>query len=140
MEDTITGLVALFIPIAICVILPVMIVWLVCRMRTNADNKRAEIIIEAIKCNDSDPERLSQSLLPKTKTPRELLNLRLLRGCVFTLLGVVLGIICLILGYGDAPWFQLNGMVVLSGVFLAIGVGYLIVYFVTKKDLSSDPE
>ena len=38
----------LFVSIAICVVLPVLIVWLVTRMRTNDTNKQTEIALAAI--------------------------------------------------------------------------------------------
>ena len=42
---------AILIPLGVCVALPVLIVWLVYRSRTNKDNRRAEVLIEAIKAN-----------------------------------------------------------------------------------------
>ncbi len=38
----------LLIPIGVCVVLPIMIVWIVFKAKTNNDNKRADVLIKAI--------------------------------------------------------------------------------------------
>ena len=39
--------VAILVPLGICVVLPVMIVWLVTRARQNETNKKTEIMLKA---------------------------------------------------------------------------------------------
>ena len=39
---------AILVPIAVCVVLPVMIVWLINRTRQNETNRRTEIMLKAI--------------------------------------------------------------------------------------------
>ena len=41
-------LVGLLVPLGVCVVLPVMIVWLVTRTRQNETNKKTEIMLKAI--------------------------------------------------------------------------------------------
>ena len=41
-------IVAITVPLGICVALPVLIVWLVVRARQNETNRRAEILLKAI--------------------------------------------------------------------------------------------
>ncbi|MDE6085801.1 MAG: hypothetical protein K2G40_05310, partial [Muribaculaceae bacterium] len=61
--------------------------------------------------------------------------LRLLRGCIFSLIGVALGIFVGIMCYnGTEPSFQFI-LSLISLISLAIGIGYLIVYFVTRKSI-----
>ena len=48
---------SIIVPIGICVVLPVMLVWLVTRVRRNEIDKKAEVMIKAIQSgvtNDSD--------------------------------------------------------------------------------------
>ena len=46
------SIIAVLIPIFICVVLPVLIVWIVFRATMNNDNKRAEVLIKAIEANN----------------------------------------------------------------------------------------
>ena len=41
-------LVAILVPIALCVVLPVMIVWIVSKARAHEVNKRTEVLLAAI--------------------------------------------------------------------------------------------
>ncbi len=132
MEETI---IATLVPLGICVALPVLIVWLCTRAVINSENRKADVLVEAIRNNAGvDTDKIAQALGRQRTTPRELLNLRLLRGAVSSLIGVVFIIATIILvsgGYGIAELFGLP--LIVGGVFLAVGIGYLIVYFVSKN-------
>ena len=41
----------IFLPLGVCVVLPVMIVWLVTRARQNETNKKTEIMLKAIEAD-----------------------------------------------------------------------------------------
>jgi len=115
------------VSILICVVLPVSIVLIVFLAVMNSDNKRAKVLIKAIEANGSiDVDKIAESLKKNKKTALELLNLRLLRGCIFSFVGLVLGIVSWVYGGEfDAGLF--------GGISLAIGASYLVVYFVTRK-------
>ncbi|MCH5219416.1 MAG: hypothetical protein J1F20_02510 [Muribaculaceae bacterium] len=109
----------------------------------NNDNKRAQIIIKAIESgNDIDTEHLTEALRKPQKSPWEILNLRLLRGCIFSLIGVGLIVSALwILSYAKAHDVEdVFGLIFFGFLSLAIGLSYLIVYFVTRKknDINGD--
>lgn len=126
------------VPIFICVVLPVAVVLISALTKINSDNKRSEILIKAIEANrEVDTDKLLESLRRPQKSARELLNGRLLRGCIFSLVGVVLAIVGLI-NIGGGAEFESDPVTVplmLGGSSLAIGVSFLIVYFVTRKDV-----
>ena len=128
-------MITVFLPICICCILPVTIVWLLCRRWINNDNRRADVLIEAIKTyNGMDIDRLVETLAKPNRTPAELLNLRLLRGCIFTLVGLALTVVCVVICLNCGGMTDPAGIfMVLGAVSVAIGVSYLITYFVTKK-------
>lgn len=128
-------MVTVFLPICICCVLPVTIVWLICRRWINNDNRRADVLIEAIKTyNGMDIDRLVETLAKPNRTPAELLNLRLLRGCIFTLVGLALTVVCVVICLDCGGMTDPAGIfMVLGAVSVAIGVSYLITYFVTKK-------
>lgn len=129
MED----LVEILVPIGVCVALPVLLVLIPNLTRRNRDNKNAEIIIKAIENNSAiDTQKLLESLQPTKRTAREILNLRLLRGCLFSFFGVAAII-------ASAVFAQCNShdgrdVMLLVGVpSIAVGLAYLVTYFVTRK-------
>ena len=126
----------ILIPVFICVVLPVMIVWLTTRAATNADNKRAQVLMKAIESNASiDADKLAEALQKPRRTPAEMQSRRLLRGMMFTLLGIAAALVAL--------WMSLQErmtdpsgvllMLVVAGVCFAVGVAYLTVFYVNRK-------
>lgn len=127
----------MIISIAICVVLPVSIVFIVFLASVNSDNQRAKILIKAIEANNSlDADKLAQSLQKPKKTALEILNLRLLRGCVSVFLGIAAAVYAIFAKYSGAQYWDLSVLsFLLCCAFLAIGAGYLVVYFVTRKQV-----
>lgn len=134
---------SIIVPVAFGVILPVAIVLIVSLAGVNADNKRTKIIIKAIEANkDIDTDRLIESFKKPGKTDRQILNARLLRGCIYTLIGLTLAIIG-ITGYLSGVEFQSDPVsipLIAGGICFAIGISYLIVYFVTRNQVNDSPE
>lgn len=90
--------VAFLTAIFICALLPAFIVWIVFKMSSNKDNKHAEVLIKAIENNSSiDADKLIEALNEAKKTDIQVLYLRLLRGCMFSLLGIIGFILAIIL-------------------------------------------
>lgn len=122
------------VPIAVAVVLPVLIVWIVFRAASNKDNKNAEIIIKAIENNSTvDTDKLVNALSKHGKTPQQLLHLRLLRGCIFTFISIAMAICIAIKSYSLPETHLRYSSMMFSGIFLAIGIAYLVVYFVTRN-------
>lgn len=128
----------MLVAIGICVALPVLVVWIYYRSVTNRDNKNAEIIIKAIESNSTiDADKLVAALGKQEKTPAEVLQVRLLRGCIFTLAGIAAAILAAF-AYNNEPLVSSEltiGALIVAGFCLAIGVAYLIVFFVTRKSV-----
>lgn len=127
---------AILIPISVCVVLPVMVVWLTTRAATNADNQRARVLMKAIESNANiDADKLAEALQKPRRTPAEMQSRRLLRGTMFTLLGVAAALVAL--------WMSLQKsmtdpsgvllMLVVAGVCFAVGIAYLTVFYVNRK-------
>lgn len=131
-------MVDILVPIFVCVVLPVAIVGIYYWSQINAENKRAEILMKAIEANcGPDADKLAEALQKPRKTAREILNLRLLRGCMFTFVGLglcVVGIVSACMGteFASDPVMV---PLVFGGASLAIGLSYLVVYFVTRKQV-----
>lgn len=136
---TLIIMVEILVPIAVCVILPVSIIWIIFHAETNKDNKRTEVLIKAIETNnDVDADRLAEAMSKPKKTPRELLNLRLLRGCIFSLVGlafIIVGVYNALTLGADSSTDSATIPLLSGGLLFAIGVSYLIVYAVTRKQV-----
>lgn len=74
----------------------------------------------------------------QNKTPQAVLNARLLRGCIYSLIGVFLGIVGTVGLISGAEFTsdQVSIPYIVAGISLALGISYLIVYFVTRKQIS----
>lgn len=128
----------ILVPIFICVIMPIAIVFITMVAKVKSEQQRANIIIKAIEENNNiDADKLAETLNRPRRTPLQILNLRLLRGCIFTLIGIGLCVIS-ILVLRDGGTFGQDSVFfpMVSGfAIFSIGVSYLIVYFVTRKQV-----
>ena len=133
----------ILVPIFICVVLPVSIVLIVFGKSMYSDKKRTQVVLKAIEANPNvDAEKLARALGTSDdgkKTPQERLNGRLLRGCIFTLIGIGSNILGLVtryseegadLSFADDPVFF---PLLLGGISLAIGISFLVVFFFSRK-------
>ena len=127
----------ILVPIFICVVLPVSIVAIFFANEMNNDNKRAKVLIKAIESNGGiDADKLAEALQKPKKTAREILNLRLLRGCIFSFIGLALCIIGIVSFYmGATDEDSVAVPFVFGGTSIAVGLSYLVVYFVTRKQI-----
>ena len=130
----------ILVPIFICVVLPVAIVFIVFGSEVMRDRTRAKVLTEAIRANANiDTDKLAEALggeKKKPRTPRELLNLRLLRGCIFALAGAVLCLLAMFMYEDDKD--HVIDMLIIGGISFAIGLGYLIVYFCSRKQVAAE--
>lgn len=131
------------VPIFICAILPMSIVLIVFIAIMNSDNKRAKVLIKAIEANNNiDTDRLAEALQRPRKSLREKLYGRLLRGCIFTLAGLFVGAVGVV-NLCTGSTFEADPVtvpLVFGGASLAVGISFLIVYFVTRKQIEASDE
>lgn len=127
-------MVEILVPIFCGCILPIAVVLIVQLRKRNSDNKRAEVLIKAIESGrEVDADKLAEALGKPILSLQEQVNLRLLRGCKFFLVGIALLILSTI-----APSYEMDLIFVLliaGSVILALGIAYLIVYFVTRRQI-----
>ena len=128
------------LPICICVVLPVMIVWLVVRARQNETNRKAEIMLKAIENGvPIDPALLNVDNKKKRSIKKDLLE-KLNGACITSLMGAAFLVICFF-GESWANHFKPTGIYVIAGaVLLAVGIGLFISYFAGKKMLAKEIE
>lgn len=136
----------ILIPIGICVVLPVMIVWLINRTRQNETNRKTEIMLKAIEAGatiDAAFFKIQQDQ-KGPRTIKERLLKRLTGGCVFAFMGVAFAVIGFVNRSMMTEIHMSNDSFIipciLGGVFFAIGIALLIGFFVGKKMLAKEME
>lgn len=130
----------ILVPLGICVALPVMIVWLVMRKKTNETNRRTEIVLAAIEKNSEiDVEDFFKKMNPAQKTLKEKLMQRFLWGGVLVALGVALIVFVLVQSLFGGT--EVNDMMLLCGVVACfVGAAFLITYRVSRNVLAKELE
>lgn len=126
----------MLVPVSICAILPAFIVFIVFRFISLKTEKQSEIIMEALKQN---PNVNTQELIRAFQTKQggiwRNLSRKLLRGCIFTLMGITLIIIACFNPTDDSI-----GLWIIGGCTASVGIGFLITWFVyaNKEKLQED--
>lgn len=128
-------LVKIVVPVSICCVLPCVVVWLVSRTKRNADNKRAEVLMEAIRANSNvDVDRLTEAMSRPKLSAEEMQSRRLQRGCLLSLSGVAMLIYGMVLFSMSQIINDETGLLLLGGgIAFAMGVSYLVVYRAVNK-------
>ena len=143
MDDyVIIGLISSLTPMALGVILPTVIVWMITRARIKRDNLRKEIILAAMEKNsDIDIEEMTKKLNRPKKLLKEKLIMRLLCGSMFVGFGILtyvaLAVYMCIFGQDTNMFIGLSFVAVPS---LAVGIAFLINFFVGKNMLAKEME
>ena len=125
------------LPICVCVVLPVLIVFIVGRVRQNETNRKTEVMLKALENGTPiDPEFFkSPKKAKKARTTKEKLLDNLTGACVTGGLGlafVLLGA----LGVMDNGSF----MITAGAVLLAIGLANLVVFIIGRNMMSKEIE
>ena len=131
----------ILIPLGVCVVLPVLIVWIIARTRKNETDRKAEVMLKAIEAgatvdmNQFNPEKKA----PKT-IKQELLE-KLNGACITSLMGLAFLALSLWSEFGHGlpdDLFMEDLLPVAGCVMLAVGVGLFISYFTGKKMLAAE--
>ena len=126
------------LPIFICVVLPVAIVWIVMRTRQNETNRRTEIMLKAIEANaDLDPFLFRDASVRKRIKERLLGHLT--GACITALPGIALLTIGIINVTVTGEHFAYK-MILAGALLLAVGIALFIVYFVGRKMMAKEIE
>ncbi len=130
----------ILIPIGICIVLPVTIVWLIMRTSQNETNRKAEIMLKAIEAGATIDPNLFKVEKNEPKSTKERLLKYLIAACVTMFPGLVLFAIalfsCIKLGFVFPDTLILTA----GGILIAIGTAYLIVYRTGMKLLANEIE
>lgn len=137
--DNIVGLVVI---IACGCVLPIVMEFLKTRRKMNESEARKQIVLAAIEKNkETDVEELLKKMAPKQKLLKEKLLSKLLWGCIFSLLGFVVFCCGLWIDWcGGSELDVIHFLYLCGGVLFAVGLAFIIYYFVGKKMLAKELE
>lgn len=123
-------------------ILPIVAILAVVRKKMNDTNQRTQIVLAAIEKNpEMDIEELLKKISAKPRLLKEKLLIKLLWGCLATLLGIGLMGTGAWMGYvgGSVP-NDIYAAVCFGLIALGVGIAFLVNYFVGKKMLAKEIE
>lgn len=129
-------LVQILVPIGVAVVLPIAIVAIVFRSALASERNRKEIVLAVLEKNpDIDVEQLMKNLKKSEKLIKEKLLARLERGCLCCLMGMAFMVLYFFLGVQGEDL-----IVVVGAALIAIGIAFLISYFVGRRMLAQEME
>ena len=129
------ALIEILIPIGVAVVLPVAIVAIVFKSALASDRNRKEIILAALEKNPNlDVEDLVKRMKKSNKLIKEKLLARIERGCLCCLMGVAFVLLYFFLSV------QNEFLIITGPALIAIGIAFLVSYFVGRRMLAQEME
>lgn len=131
----------ILVPLGVCVALPVLIVWIIGRVRQNDTDRKAEVMLKAIENGQSIDPELFATPRKKQTIKQELLD-KFSGACITTLMGAVFLTVGLLYVYHPVwrAFISPSMMLVAGGVMLAVGIGLFVSFFVGKNMLAKEIE
>ena len=124
------------VPIAVLVILPVLIVFIIGRVRQNETNRKAEVMLKAIENGQTIDPEIFRSSKRKASIKQDLLD-KLNGACITSLMGLAFLLLYL---FKEVDFGFERYLPFAAGAMLAVGIGLFISYFTGKKLLAKEIE
>ena len=122
--------------IGICVVLPIIVVFLNNRTSQNETNKKTEVLLKSIEAGATiDPEYFKPQL--KEKTLKEKFLGRLTGACIISAIGLAICIATALIGNLGGGAYILE-FIVIGAIALAVGIALFISYFIGKRILADE--
>lgn len=124
-------MVEIIVPIGVCVVLPVMVVWLVFRSRNHIVDRKADVLLKAIENGqDIDPEIFSTDNKSRRSLKMNLLD-KLQAGIILVIMGAGLFAGAMVIPGKDS-------LFIIASILLALGIGFCVAFFVGKKWMEAE--
>lgn len=125
----------ILVPIGVAVVLPIAIVAIVLRSALASERNRKEIVLAVLEKNpDIDVEQLMKNLKKSEKLIKEKLLARLEHGCLCCLMGVAFVLLYFFLSV------QNEFLIITGAALIAVGIAFLVSYFVGRRMLAKEME
>lgn len=126
-------LVELLIPLGVAVVLPIAVVVIVFKSAMASERNRKEIILAALEKNPNlNVEDLVKRMKKSEKLIKEKLLAKLQHGCLCCLMGVAFVLLYFFLSV------QKEIFIIAGTVLIAIGIAFLVGYFVGRRMLEEE--
>ena len=133
----------ILVPILICVVLPIFIVWLVTRARQHEIDKKTEIMLKAIESGVQIDTSLFKTKQPRTRGIKEELLDKFTGACVTSFMGIAFLLISLV-STNNPDWVKglwfLKTAPLAGAILLAVGTALFLSYLVGKRMLAKEIE
>ena len=139
LDTVFNSLVSVLVPICVCVILPVTIVWIVMKAKKNEVNRKSEILLKAIESGVAIDTNLFNTEQRHISTKERLLK-RLTGACVTTFIGIAIIISSCITWSRYDDNIHVIQLLIIGCILLAVGIALFIVFFTGKKMLAKEIE
>lgn len=125
----------ILVSLGVVVALPVLIVSIIFRSVMAADRNRKEIILAALEKNPNlNVEDLVKRMNKSEKLIKEKLLAKLQRGCLCCLMGVAFVLLYFF------PSVQNEFLIIAGAALIAVGIAFLVGYFVGRRMLAQEME
>lgn len=136
------NLIEVLVPIAIVVVMPVLVVWLVMRARQHEVDKKTEVLLKAVEEGVQIDPAFFRDAGQKNKSVKGRLMGYLITAMITGIIGLITSVAQIvfysILGLWDRGDGAILMFVILSGILLAVGIAFFIVYSVGKKTYAKE--
>ena len=136
------NLIEVLVPIAIVVVMPVLVVWLVMRARQHEVDKKTEVLLKAVEEGVQIDPAFFRNAGQKNKSVKGRLMGYLITAMITGIIGLITSVAQIvffsILGLWDRGDGAILMFVILSGILLAVGIAFFIVYSVGKKTYAKE--
>ena len=134
---------SVLLPILVCVVLPIAIVWFITRTRQHETDKKTEILLKAIESGVEIDPALFKSRQPRTRGIKEELMDKFTGACVTSFMGIAFLVISLV-SFNNPDWIKgmwfMKTAPLAGGILLAIGAALFLSYLVGKRMLAKEIE
>ena len=139
----VTVMESVLIPIFVCVVLPIFIVWFVVRARQHEMDKKTEVMLKAIESGvQIDPE-FFKTRQPRTRGIKEELLDKFTGACVTSFMGIAFLVVALV-SFNNPDWIKgiwfMKTAPLAGAILLAIGAALFLSYLVGKRTLAKEIE
>lgn len=134
-------LVALLVPIFICVVLPIAIVGIVSWAQIRKQKQKSQIIMEAFKHSDNvDINRLAKLLgnNGNIRTPRQRLSNRLFAACACAFTGIAIATVSILSLDPRETLYDIVEVVTAGTILFGVGLAFFISFLFGYKNLAAE--
>lgn len=132
------AIITLLTPICICVVLPIMIVWLGTRSSVKKNEQKMNVLMKAIENGvDIDPALLVNETKSSVSTKIQLMK-KLTAGVICSIIGIAVMVCTQLEAFDGVAGLEM--LYIIGGALIAVGVANIVAFFVGRRYLAPEIE